>query len=94
MFQNEQRITITARDLKVVSALQCDGRMTMQALADKVGISVYAATESYRRLTESNIMSIVPRRAHHWRRTSGNHYRRGSWWRYFWCAAMPTNSCR
>ena len=41
MFQNEQRITITARDLKVVSALQCDGRMTMQALADKVGISVY-----------------------------------------------------
>lgn len=32
MFQNEQRITITARDLKVVSALQCDGRMTMQAL--------------------------------------------------------------
>ena len=35
MFQNEQRITITARDLKVVSALQCDGRMTMQALADK-----------------------------------------------------------
>ena len=60
MFQNEQRITITARDLKVVSALQCDGRMTMQALADKVGISVYAATESYRRLTESNIMSIVP----------------------------------
>ena len=60
MFQNEQRITITARDLKVVSALQCDGRMTMQALADKIGISVYAATESYRRLTESNIMSIVP----------------------------------
>ena len=44
MFQNEQRITITARDLKVVSALQCDGRMTMQALADKIGISVYAAT--------------------------------------------------
>ena len=39
MFQNEQRITITARDLKVVSALQCDGRMTMQALADKIGIS-------------------------------------------------------
>ena len=38
MFQNEQRITITARDLKVVSALQCDGRMTMQALADKIGI--------------------------------------------------------
>ncbi|MEO5515619.1 winged helix-turn-helix transcriptional regulator, partial [Bifidobacterium adolescentis] len=60
MFQNEQRITITARDLKVVSALQCDGRMTMQALADKIGISVYAATESYRRLTESGIMSIVP----------------------------------
>ena len=60
MFQNEQRITITARDLKVVSALQCDGRMTMQALADKIGISVYAATESYRKLTESNIMSIVP----------------------------------
>lgn len=59
MFQNEQRITITARDLKVVSALQCDGRMTMQALADKIGISVYAATESYRRLTESGIMSIV-----------------------------------
>ena len=53
MFQNEQRITITARDLKVVSALQCDGRMTMQALADKIGISVYAATESYRRLIES-----------------------------------------
>ena len=60
MFQNEQRITITARDLKVVSALQCDGRMTMQALADKVGISVYAATESYRRLIESGIMNIVP----------------------------------
>ena len=60
MFQNEQRITITARDLKVVSALQCDGRMTMQALADKIGISVYAATESYRRLIESGIMSIVP----------------------------------
>lgn len=37
MFQNEQRITITARDLKVVSALQCDGRMTMQAAADKIG---------------------------------------------------------
>lgn len=33
--------------------------MTMQA-ADKVGISVYAATESYRRLTELNIMTIVP----------------------------------
>ena len=46
MFQNEQRITITARDLKVVSALQCDGRMTMQALADNIGISVYAATEA------------------------------------------------
>ena len=60
MFQNEQRITITARDLKVVSALQCDGRMTMQALADKIGISVYAATESYRRLIESGIMNIVP----------------------------------
>ena len=47
MTQDEGRTTITARDLKVVSALQCNGRMTMQALADKIGISVYAATESY-----------------------------------------------
>ena len=58
--QEINRMAISARDLKVVSALQCNGRMTMQALADKVGISVYAATESYRRLTESNIMTIVP----------------------------------
>ena len=60
MTQDEERTTITARDLKVVSALQCNGRMTMQALADKIGISVYAATESYKRLTEAGIMTIVP----------------------------------
>lgn len=34
--------------------------MTMQALADKIGISVYAATESYKRLTDAGIMTIVP----------------------------------
>ena len=60
MTQDEERTTITARDLKVVSALQCNGRMTMQALADKIGISVYAATESYKRLTDAGIMTIVP----------------------------------
>lgn len=60
MTQDEGRTTITARDLKVVSALQCNGRMTMQALADKIGISVYAATESYKRLTDAGIMTIVP----------------------------------
>ena len=60
MMQDEGRTTITARDLKVVSALQCNGRMTMQALADKIGISVYAATESYKRLTDAGIMTIVP----------------------------------
>lgn len=60
MAYGERRPVISARDLKVVSALQCDGRMTMQELADKIGISVYAATESYRRLTGSGIMSIVP----------------------------------
>ena len=60
MMQDEGRTTIAARDLKVVSALQCNGRMTMQALADKIGISVYAATESYKRLTDAGIMTIVP----------------------------------
>ncbi len=60
MTHGEGSVTVTARDLKVVSALQCNGRMTMQALADKVGVSVYAATESYRRLTDANIMAVVP----------------------------------
>ena len=52
MTHDEGNMTITERDLRVVSALQCNGRMTMQALADKVGVSVYAATESYRRLAQ------------------------------------------
>ena len=34
MMQEINRMAISARDLKVVSALQCNGRMTMLALAD------------------------------------------------------------
>ena len=32
MTQDEERTTITARDLKVVSALQCNGRMTLSLI--------------------------------------------------------------
>ncbi|WP_239512475.1 Lrp/AsnC family transcriptional regulator [Bifidobacterium aerophilum] len=53
-------IDIRRRDLEVVSALQFDGRMPMAALAERLGISVYAATESYRRLTSAGVMSVVP----------------------------------
>lgn len=53
-------IDIQRRDLEVVSALQRDGRLSMAALAERLGISVYAATESYRRLTAAGVMSVVP----------------------------------
>lgn len=49
---------ITTRDLKVVSALQCDGRMTMQALTDKSAFRLRGYGKLRR--PESGIMSIVP----------------------------------
>lgn len=52
--------TVQRRDLEVISALQRDGRLSMAALAEQLGISVYAATDSYRRLTSSGVMSVVP----------------------------------
>ena len=54
------RTDIQRRDLEVVAALQRDGRLSMAALAEQLGISVYAATESYRKLTSSGMMSVVP----------------------------------
>ena len=51
---------ITVQDLEIISALQHDGRMPLAALAEQLGISVYAATEHYRRLTASGIMAVVP----------------------------------
>lgn len=52
--------TVQRRDLEVISALQRDGRLPMAALAERLGISVYAVTDSYRRLTASGVMSVVP----------------------------------
>ncbi|NMM99476.1 AsnC family transcriptional regulator [Bifidobacterium sp. DSM 109958] len=51
---------VSAQDLLIVSALQRDGRMPFAALADLLGMSVYAVTERYRRLVETGLMSVVP----------------------------------
>ncbi|WP_291526689.1 Lrp/AsnC family transcriptional regulator [Bifidobacterium sp. UBA744] len=51
---------ITVRDLELISALQHDGRMPLATLAERLGTSVYAVTERYRRLTSSGIMAVVP----------------------------------
>ncbi|NEG78432.1 Lrp/AsnC family transcriptional regulator [Bifidobacterium avesanii] len=50
---------VDATDLAIVAALQRDGRMPLAALAERLGISVYAATERYRRLTESGAMRVT-----------------------------------
>ena len=51
---------VTVKDLELISALQHDGRMPFAKLADRLGVSVYDATERYRRLTSAGIMGVVP----------------------------------
>ena len=51
---------VDVQDLLIISALQRDGRMPFAALAELLGMSVYAVTERYRRLVDAGLMSVVP----------------------------------
>lgn len=55
-----QSTGVDATDLRIVAALQRDGRMPFAALADRMGTSIYTATERYRRLVDAGIMRVVP----------------------------------
>lgn len=59
-----EEIMLDALDRRILQVLQADGRITFDALADRVGLSASAALRRVRRLEESGVISayvaVVP----------------------------------
>lgn len=51
---------VDATDLRIIAALQREGRLPFAALAERMGVSVYAVTERYRRLAGDGIVHVTP----------------------------------
>ncbi|HVW91044.1 MAG TPA: Lrp/AsnC family transcriptional regulator [Devosia sp.] len=51
------RIALTEIDRKILKALQQDGRMTIQAIADRVGLSASPCLRRIRRMEEAGVIT-------------------------------------
>lgn len=52
-----EHITVDARDLAILRELQADGRLTNQALSDKVGLSASATLARTKRLEKAGVIT-------------------------------------